>query len=275
MALYAIGDIQGCHREFRDLLQLIGFSPARDTLWLVGDLVNRGPDSLAVLRDVIALGDAARVVLGNHDFHLLTVAAGLRRQHRGDTLDAVLAAPDRDVLVRWLTTRPLLVAEDELVMVHAGVLPPWTVATAAALAREVEAVLASPDSPRFLSVLYGNEPHAWRDDLAGDARWRFIVNTFTRLRFCTAAGELELLEKRGHAHAPAGFRPWFDHPSRRSARATVVCGHWSTLDLMLAPNVLMLDSGCVWGGTLTAVRLDDRKVFQVPSYQPLALLPSG
>jgi bis(5'-nucleosyl)-tetraphosphatase (symmetrical) len=275
VAIYAIGDIQGCHREFRALLELCGFSPARDRLWIVGDLINRGPDSLSVLRDVKALGDAASVVLGNHDFHLLTIAAGHRKPYPGDALDAILAAPDRDELIAWLSTRPLCVVEDEYLLVHAGMPPGWTPATAQMLSREVEAKLASSDATRFLGVLYGNEPAAWRDDLAGDDRLRFIVNACTRLRFCTADGTLEFSEKRGEAHAPGGFLPWFRHPARRSAASTVVCGHWSTLDLMLTPNVLMLDSGCVWGGTLTAVRLDDRKVFQVPSLQPVALLPNG
>ena len=275
MALYAIGDIQGCHREFRELLQLIGFSREHDRLWLVGDLVNRGPGSLAVLRDVMALGDCATVVLGNHDLHLLTVAAGHRRPHRSDTLDAILAAPDRDRLLDWLMRRPLCVVEDERVLVHAGLLPAWTPASARVYSREVEAKLASKDAARFLSVLYGNEPATWSSELAGDDRLRAIVNVFTRLRFCRDDGTMDFKAKGGPADGPAGFKPWFEHPSRRSGHATVVCGHWSTLDLMLAPNVLMLDSGCVWGGALTAIRLNDRMLFQVPSREPVAPRPSG
>jgi bis(5'-nucleosyl)-tetraphosphatase (symmetrical) len=274
VALYAIGDIQGCHREFRDLLQLIGFSRERDRLWLVGDLVNRGPESLAVLRDVMALGDSATVVLGNHDLHLLTVAAGHRRPHRGDTLDAVLAAPDRDQLLGWLIRRPLCVVEDDLVLVHAGLLPSWTAASALMYSREVEATLASGDAEHFLSVLYGNQPATWSNDLAGDDRLRAIVNACTRLRFCSEDGTMDFKEKGGQGRGRAGFKPWFQHPSRRSGQATVVCGHWSTLDLMLAPNVLMLDSGCVWGGALTAIRLKDRALFQVPSRQPVAPQPN-
>ena len=275
MAHYAIGDLQGCHEEFVQLLSLVGFSPGADRLWLVGDLVNRGPGSLPILREVKALGDAARVVLGNHDFHLLTVAAGIRPPHRSDTLDEVLAAPDRHDLLDWLRTRPLVVREGEFLMVHAGLLPSWTAAHAQMLSGEVEAKLAGGDAMRFLGVLYGDEPSAWRDDLEGDDRLRAVVNVCTRLRFCTPDGRMEFREKRGRGHAPEGFSPWFAHDTRRTARETVVCGHWSTLDLDLAPNLLMLDSGCLWGGTLTAVSLPDRRVFQVPSRHPVVPKPFG
>ena len=186
MALYAIGDIQGCHAEFCQLLDLVGFAPARDRLWLVGDLVNRGPGSLAVLREVMALGDAATTVLGNHDFHLLTIAAGHRKPHRDDTLDAILAAPDRDALVAWLAARPLVVAEGSLALVHAGFLPAWTVEQALALSREVQAMLAGERAHAFLGALYGDEPRTWSDDLEGFDRLRAVVNACTRLRFCTA-----------------------------------------------------------------------------------------
>ena len=275
MALYAIGDIQGCHTEFRDLLDVIGFDVSRDRLWLVGDLVNRGPGSLAVLRDVMAMGDAATAVLGNHDFHLLTIAAGHRKPHRGDTLDDVLAAPDRDALVAWLMRRPLVVVEGDYAMVHAGLLPSWTAAQALSLSREVEAVLASDRAHEFLGVLYGDEPRQWRDDLTGYDRLRVVVNACTRLRFCTSDDTMELAEKRGVESTPEGFAPWFQHPARRSASSIVVCGHWSTLDLLLTPNVMMLDSGCVWGGALTAVRLPDRRVYQVPSRSPVQPKPFG
>ena len=273
--LYAIGDIQGCHAEFCQLLDLLGFSMTEDRLWLVGDLVNRGPASLDVLREVKALGDAAVTVLGNHDLHLLTIAAGHRHPHRGDTIGDILAAPDKNALIEWLMQRPLVVREDEQLMVHAGLLPSWTPASALMHSREVQAKLASADAGRFLSVLYGDEPHAWRDDLDGDDRLRAIVNVCTRLRFCTADGRMEFGEKRGRAHSPEGFRPWFMHPQRRSANLLVVCGHWSTLELTLAPNLLMLDSGCLWGGPLTGVSLPERRVFQVPSRQPLSPTPSG
>jgi bis(5'-nucleosyl)-tetraphosphatase (symmetrical) len=274
MALYAIGDIQGCHAEFRELLSLIDFAPARDRLWLTGDLVNRGPDSLAVLRDVKAFGDAAVTVLGNHDLHLLTVAAGHRLSHRDDTLAPLLAAPDRDELLDWLARRPLAVAADGMLMVHAGVLPQWSAQRVLELAGEVEAVLATDAREPFLRVLYGDEPHTWRDDLEGFERLRAIVNALTRLRFCTTHGQMEFREKRGAKHAPRGFAPWFAQENRESASALVVCGHWSTLGLMLAPNVLMLDSGCLWGGALTAIRLPDRRVYQVPGRSPVAPVPS-
>ncbi|HKW79815.1 MAG TPA: symmetrical bis(5'-nucleosyl)-tetraphosphatase [Casimicrobiaceae bacterium] len=275
MSTYAVGDIQGCYDEFRQLLDLIAFDPARDKLWLVGDLVNRGPGSLEVLRTVRGLGAAAITVLGNHDFHLLTVAAGHRRAHREDTLATVLDAPDRDELLDWLRRRPLVVLEDERLLVHAGLLPSWTPATALMLSREVEAMLASDQCDDFLRHLYGDQPARWRDDLAGYDRLRVIVNACTRLRFCAADDTMALAEKRGPAHGPPGFVPWFLHPERRSSTVTVLCGHWSTLDLLLAPNVLMLDSGCLWGGSLTAIRLDDRRVFQVPSRSPLNPTPDS
>ena len=258
MATYAIGDIQGCHAELCDLLAACGFSAHDDRLWLVGDLVNRGPASLAVLREVRALGDAAVTVLGHH----------------GDTIDEILAAPDRDELLAGLAGQPLVHVEDERLMVHAGVLPSWTPATARMLSREVTAALTGPGAHDFLGALYGDEPRTWRDDLAGIDRLRAIVNVCTRLRFCTVDGTMEFREKRGAAHAPAGFLPWFAQPERRTAHVHVVCGHWSTLELMLRPNVAMLDSGCVWGGTLTALRLDDGRVYQVPSRSPVNPKPT-
>jgi bis(5'-nucleosyl)-tetraphosphatase (symmetrical) len=273
MTHYAIGDIQGCHAELCELLTLIAFSKANDRLWLTGDLVNRGPDSLGVLREVRALGDAARTVLGNHDLHLLSVAAGHARTHRDDTLAPILAAPDRDDLLDWLARQPLAIAEDETLMVHAGVLPQWTTPRVLELAGEVEAVLASDGRDAFLRVLYGDEPHAWRDDLQGFDRLRIIVNALTRLRFCNSEGRMEFREKRGARYAPPGYAPWFRHEDRRSAGSLVVCGHWSTLGLLLAPNVLMLDSGCLWGGPLTAIRMSDRRVFQVPSHSPATPAP--
>ena len=276
MSHYAIGDIQGCHAELCQLLELIGFSPrGGDRLWLVGDLVNRGPESLAVLREVKALGDAAVTVLGNHDFHLLTVASGHAKAHRRDTIAPILEAPDRDELLHWLQRRPLVVVEGNSLLVHAGLLPAWTPELALELSREVEAMLASENADAFLRALYGDEPRAWREDLAGFDRLRVVVNACTRLRFCTADGVMEFEEKRGPGTAPEGYRPWFEHDNRRSARKTIFCGHWSTLKLTLTPNVLMLDSGCLWGGTLTAIRLNDRRVYQVPSRAPVTPKPFG
>ncbi len=275
MSHYVVGDIQGCLAEFRQLLELIAFDAARDRLWLVGDLVNRGPDSLGVLRDVVSLGESATTVLGNHDLHLLIVAAQHRKAHRQDTLQPILDAPDRDALLAWLRTRPLVVRKGDLLMVHAGLLPSWTPATAIMLSREVETVLASAAHDEFLRDLYGDLPARWDASLTGHDRLRVIVNACTRLRYCAADDTMELGEKRGPANAPAGFAPWFAHPERKSAVATVFCGHWSTLELMLAPRVAMLDSGCLWGGTLTALRLDDSKLFQVPSLQPASPAPRG
>ena len=273
MAHYVVGDIQGCYVEFRQLLDVIGFDPGRDRLWLVGDLVNRGPDSLSVLRTVMSFGDAATTVLGNHDLHLLIVAAGHRRAHRADTLAAVLEAPDREALLGWLRRQPLVVREGELLMVHAGLLPSWTPATAVMLSREVEAVLASDRYDDFLRTLYGDEPARWDAALTGHDRLRVVVNACTRLRFCAPDDTLALAEKRGPEHAPPGFAPWFAHDGRKSAGVKAFCGHWSSLGLLLAPNVAMLDSGCVWGGALTAMRVDDGRVFQVPGRAPVLPLP--
>lgn len=275
MSLYAIGDIQGCYAEFCELLELIAFDERDDRIWLVGDLVNRGPDSLAVLRAVKALGDAAITVLGNHDLHLLTIARGHRTPQRGDTLQAILDAPDRDALIGWLQTRPLVVLQDSDLLVHAGLLPGWTSATALELAHEVEATLADISrADDFLANLYGNEPKAWSDDLEGHDRLRVIVNACTRLRFCSADGTMDFREKRGPGHAPPGMRPWYAHAHRAASNVHVVCGHWSTLGLLLEPNVSALDTGCLWGGALTALRLSDRRVFQVPSRSGLRPMPA-
>lgn len=275
MSLYAIGDIQGCHAEFCQLLEMVAFSAQSDRLWLVGDLVNRGPGSLAVLREVKALGDAAVTVLGNHDFHLLTVAAGHARQHRHDTIAPILDAADRDELLAWVRSWPLVVIEGDRLLVHAGLLPQWTPETALALSGEVQATLAAADHDAFLRTLYGDTPDAWRDDLEGFDRLRVVVNACTRMRFCTADGTMEFGEKRGPEHAPEGFRPWFLHQARASSGKTIVCGHWSTHELLLAPNLMMLDSGCLWGGTLTAIRLPDRRVYQVPGRLPVTPKPFG
>jgi len=263
MATYAIGDIQGCFDSLQRLLAQIRFDPACDRLWLVGDLVNRGAQSLQTLRFVKGLGAAATTVLGNHDLHLVMLAAGHSRKRKDDTLDAVLAAPDRDELLDWLRHRPMMHVENGYALVHAGLLPQWTVARARALAAEVEAALRGPYHDAFLANMWGSEPARWGDELAGWSRLRVVVNALTRMRFCSADGEMEFRSKGEVATAPAGYLPWFAVPGRKSADHTLVTGHWSALGLRLEPNLLALDSGCLWGGHLTAVRLPDHTVFQV------------
>jgi len=270
VAIYAVGDIQGCYNELRQLLEQIRFDPAQDKLWLVGDLVNRGPDSLQVLRFVKSLGECAITVLGNYDLHLLAVAEGAAELHHSDTLDEVLKAPDRDELLFWLRQQGLLHAENGFVLVHAGLLPQWTVAQAAALAREVEAALRGNDYAEFFSRMYGNNPHGWSDDLAGAKRLRVITNAFTRLRICNAQGEMEFKFKGEVERIPAGYMPWFDVPERKSQDATVIFGHWSALGLKVTPNAIALDTGCLWGGPMTAFRLEDRQLFQVSCNSPVA-----
>jgi bis(5'-nucleosyl)-tetraphosphatase (symmetrical) len=263
MAIYAVGDIQGCYTELVQLLEKIRFDPQLDRLWLVGDLVNRGPDSLQVLRLVKSMGSSAITVLGNHDLHLLAVAYGTGRLHRGDTLDEILNAPDREELLTWLRNQRLLHVEGEFALVHAGLLPEWTVEQAAALAGEVEAALRGDDYVDFLAHMYGNQPDAWVDELTGYKRLRVITNALTRMRICTERGRMEFDFKAEQENIPPGYRPWFDIPGRASREATVIFGHWSALGLMLKPRAIALDTGCLWGGPLTAIRLDGREVIQV------------
>lgn len=262
MAQYFIGDIQGCHHAFQQLLLQVDFSASRDTLFLLGDLVNRGPDSAAVLRQCMAWGDAVQAVLGNHDLHLLAAAHGMRKSSRRDTLANVLEAPDRDALLDWLRQQPLARSwtdrhGQQVLMVHAGVQPSWTLEQTLALSREVQQVLTSPDLPRFLQVMYGNLPDRWSEDLRGDDRLRVIVNTLTRLRFCTADGRMDFDSSESAEQAPPGLMPWFMCPDRRTAQDVVAFGHWSTLGLINLPQLMALDTGCVWGGQLTAVRVQD------------------
>jgi len=264
MATYAVGDIQGCHAEFRQLLERVRFDPATDKLWLVGDLVNRGPDSLGVLRLVKSLGDAAITVLGNHDLHLLAVAEGVAEAHHNDTLQDILAAPDRDELLAWLRMQRMLHVENGWVIVHAGLLPQWSVAQAQELAHEVESALRGEHCHDFLMRMYGNHPDHWKDSLTGYKRLRVITNAFTRMRICTARGEMEFKFKGEENDIPEGYRAWFDVPGRASADANIVCGHWSALGLKVRPRIIALDTGCLWGGALSAVRLEDRVVFQTP-----------
>jgi bis(5'-nucleosyl)-tetraphosphatase (symmetrical) len=264
VATYAIGDVQGCFTELQALLAAIKFDHRKDRLWFVGDLVNRGPESLAVLRFVKGLADSAISVLGNHDLHLITVAAGLAKPREDDTLKEILDAPDGLALLDWLRELPMIHVEDGHVLVHAGLLPQWGVDQAQTLGREVEAALRGPRYRQFLGALYGGKPDRWSDGLVGADRLRVIVNAMTRMRFCTPEGVMEFHSKGDATQAPAGYLPWFDVPGRRSASHTVVCGHWSALGLRMAPSLLALDSGCVWGGRLSAVRLEDRALTQMP-----------
>jgi bis(5'-nucleosyl)-tetraphosphatase (symmetrical) len=270
MATYAIGDLQGCLDPLQRLLDYLKFSPAQDKLWFVGDLVNRGPASLEVLRFVKGLGPAAQTVLGNHDLHLVMQAAGYGKANKEDTLDAILAAPDRDELLAWLRAQPLFHVENGWAMVHAGLLPGWDVVQAQALGDEVSAALTAPDYVDFLAHMWGSEPDHWRDDLAGWDRLRVVVNAMTRMRFVWPDGRMEFRApgaKGPPERGPAGCVPWFDAPERRSADHLIVCGHWSALGFRQTDTLLALDTGCLWGGSLTAARLDDRRVFQMPCGQ--------
>lgn len=264
MATYAIGDLQGCHRHFLDLLDLTGFNSTRDRLWLVGDIVNRGPDSLSLLRTLMALGDTVTMVLGNHDLHLLAVAAGSAQLKHGDTLQPLLDAQDSKVLLDWLKCQRLFYHEDEYALVHAGLLPAWHTEQAAMLAQEVEAIIHSDQFQMFSQSMYGNAPDCWQDTLRGESRWRVIINAMTRMRVCSPEGRMNFSYKEGLSAIPQGLLPWFEIPWRASKDTTIVFGHWSALGLHLTPNLIALDTGCVWQGCLTAIRLEDRKVFQVP-----------
>lgn len=262
MATYAIGDVQGCYDQLQRLLDKVVFEPTRDTLWFVGDLVNRGPQSLQVLRFVKSLGDRAITVLGNHDLHLLAVAEGVKKPHRGDTLDEILDAPDRDELLGWLRHRKMMHAESGHAMVHAGLLPQWSIARALELAHEVEAALRGADYHQLMRHLYGNEPARWQDTLSGHDRTRVIINAMTRMRLCSAEGAMEFSHKTGLEHLPPGFMPWYEAPGRASMDTTVIFGHWAALGLVSRRNVLAIDTGCVWGRSLSALRLEDRQIMQ-------------
>ncbi|MDD5325169.1 MAG: symmetrical bis(5'-nucleosyl)-tetraphosphatase [Polaromonas sp.] len=261
MSLYCIGDLQGCNAPFQRLLEKIDFSPSRDTLYLLGDLANRGPDSLGVLRRLSTLGDAAHCLLGNHDLHLLALWQGVHRPGRRDTVQDVLQAPDCQVLMDWLRHRAMALHRHGWLMVHAGVLPQWSVAQTLALAAEVEQALRGPDVKDFLSAMYGNTPGQWHDSLEGADRLRVIVNALTRLRFCTPQGVMEFTSSEGASAAPSGYLPWFEVPERATRGTPMAFGHWSTLATDahratgLRHNTLPLDTGCVWGGCLSAARL--------------------
>lgn len=262
MATYAIGDVQGCLTELHLLLDIIQFDRSRDRLWFVGDLVNRGPASAATLRFVRELAAHAVCVLGNHDLHLLAVAAGCATLREDDTLTDVLAAPDRDELLDWLRCRPLMHVEQGHALVHAGLLPGWTIVRARALAEEVERVLRGPDYHRLLAQMYGNQPRRWSDDLTGTARLRVLINAMTRMRVCTRDGRMDLSYKGEDLELPPGCLPWFAVPERASRGTPVIFGHWAALGLVLEPDLIGLDTGCVWGRQLSAVRLEDHRLFQ-------------
>lgn len=271
MALYLIGDIQGCNDALQRLLKKIDFSPSRDTLYVLGDMVNRGEDSLGVLQTLMAFGDSAKCVLGNHDLHLLAVAHGIRPAHKSDTLQAILDKASTSAVLDWLRHQKLAISlthnQRRWLLVHAGVLPQWSAEQTIGLASEVEAALQAGDYVSFLRQMYGNTPNQWQGDLQGADRLRVIVNALTRLRFCDEHGVMEFATKEGASSARQGFMPWFDVPSRTTAQedVSIAFGHWSTLGLFYrpsleAPSVLGLDTGCVWGGALTTYCLNSAKL---------------
>lgn len=255
MAVYLMGDVQGCDGALAALLDSVAFSASRDTLVLLGDLVNRGPDSAGVLRRAMRMGAAVQVLLGNHDLSLLALAEGKRPPHANDSLAGVLTAPDRDAMLEWLRHGRMALHDWGLLMVHGGVLPAWTVARTLELAGEVESALQGPDRPAFLASLYGNEPDHWRDTLQGADRLRVIVNALTRIRFCTADGHMDMRASGPPEQAPAGFMPWYDVPGRKTAGTPIAFGHWSALGYRKRDDIVALDTGCVWGRELSALRL--------------------
>jgi bis(5'-nucleosyl)-tetraphosphatase (symmetrical) len=261
--VYLIGDVQGCCGALQRLLDTVGFSPSRDRVIVLGDLVNRGPDSLGTLRLLRNLGDAATCLLGNHDLHLLAVAYGIRKAHRSDTVADILDAADRAIWIDWLRHRRLALHDHGWLMVHAGVPPQWSAATTLQLAAEVEQQLQGPDLHAFLSVMYGNQPDRWNDTLTGADRWRFAINALTRARFVAADGRLDFETKEGADSAPPGLLPWFEHPDRLTRGVPMAFGHWSTLGLIHRPDLLALDTGCVWGGRLSAARLDPNGLAEI------------
>lgn len=263
MATYAIGDVQGCDDALQRLVEQIQFDPASDRLWFVGDLVNRGPGSLKVLRYIKSLGASAVVVLGNHDLFLLAVAEGIATTRPEDTLQAILAAPDREELLAWVRRQPLLYREHPFVLVHAGILPQWSIDEAEELAHEVETELRSPSYKDLLRALYPSKHLQWSSDLTGPTRLAAIIKVLTRLRACSTDGLMESSYSGPPDHIPADFHPWFKIENLGRQDTTIICGHWASLGLYCEDNVLAIDSGCVWGRQLTAMRLEDRTAFQV------------
>ncbi|EMR5618212.1 bis(5'-nucleosyl)-tetraphosphatase (symmetrical) ApaH [Salmonella enterica] len=268
MATYLIGDVHGCYDELIALLQQVEFTPDTDTLWLTGDLVARGPGSLDVLRYVKSLGNSVRLVLGNHDLHLLAVFAGISRNKPKDRLTPLLEAPDADELLNWLRRQPLLQVDEEkkLVMAHAGITPQWDLQTAKECARDVEAVLSSDSYPFFLDAMYGDMPNNWSPELNGLARLRFITNAFTRMRYCFPNGQLDMYSKASPENAPAPLKPWFAIPGPVSEAYSIAFGHWASLEGKGTPEgIYALDTGCCWGGELTCLRWEDKQYFVQPS----------
>ena len=260
MATYAIGDVQGCFDELRRVLKDCGYNEKKDRLWFVGDLVNRGPKSLEVLRFARDLGKRAVTVLGNHDLHLVTQFEGVERPRKDDTFRDVLEAPDAKELVDWLRSRPMMHVEGGSAMVHAGLLPQWSIEEAVSLGKEVQVALAAPGYRNFLANMYGSKPFEWSDSLAGWDRLRVIVNAMTRMRFCTRKGRMEFHAKGNRP--PDGYQPWYE--LRPKEKQSIIFGHWSTLGLKLTEKLAGLDTACVWGGSLTALRIEDRALYQVP-----------
>lgn len=266
MATYAIGDLQGCFFSFQALLKKIQFNPEHDRLWFVGDLINRGAGSLDVMRWMLEHQSSVVTVLGNHDLHTLVVAEGFVSAHRSDTIQLLLDAPDAPELLGWLRQQPLVHFEHGYLMVHAGLLPEWTVDQAVALGTEVQSALQAPNYREFLQHMYGNDPKRWDDGLTGWDRLRVITNAMTRLRICSVYGEMEFKFKGELQNIPDGYQPWFDLSQRASVNTPIVFGHWSALGLQHKNNVYSLDTGCLWGGYLSAMRLEDRQIFQVPCH---------
>jgi bis(5'-nucleosyl)-tetraphosphatase (symmetrical) len=275
MALYLIGDVQGCDEALDRLLTHIDFSPSRDTLYLLGDLVNRGPDNAGVLRRLMALGSSAQCLLGNHDLHLLAMWVKARKPNTLDTTQDVLQAPDAHDMLNWLRHQHMALRVGQVLMVHAGVLPQWTADQTMTLAGEVEAVLRSDDWAHFMPQMYGGLPNVWRDDLEGADRLRVIVNALTRLRFCDAQGAMDFSVKESADKAPAHLLPWFDVPGRLTADVRIAFGHWSTVHTANRPDVVCLDDGCVWGGCLSAAKLEAKDmllpVSKAPAWQRVSV----
>jgi len=266
VATYAIGDIQGCFSALKQLLKSVEFNRDKDRLWIAGDLINRGPESLQTLEFLYKIRENLDIVLGNHDLHLLAVAAGFKKPTPSDTLDDILKSPIRKQLLNWLRQQPLIHHDSTLnyTMVHAGIPPQWSISESLIYAKEVENILSSDDINTFLSVMYGNSPNHWDESLTGMDRLRLITNYFTRMRFCTPAGGLELKTKSHVNDAPTGYYPWFDINNRKAKNDNIIFGHWAALEGKThQDNIFALDTGCVWGGKLTAMRLEDKKIFSV------------